>query len=353
MHSRDQISPEGAVQDDSLWLAPVDQPTTVHELAERLLGAYQVDGGTVHMAGCLVEDRLFLRAAAKSENRSVTIFLDGQGNEVDPGTVEMLGMNRTVQLERPPEHAGEVIHWLSALAHQKLITHFPAGERPANIDLATVWCKYAQGKLRFTIGGGSVDLPFSGWTRTLKAPAFVCPHSNEETHHLTATDDGRIVAAEQVAVCEASEQRVLAGDLVTCTVTGRRVLPEYAGQCPVTGETILHGEMQRCKECRQEVSPGAIHEGRCEACANLERVSKADPRLARVLDEHPLLDRWRRWSLSETATSYHLTARRWFRRLLVIVDKESFELRLLATRGSLRSKWDFVDRSQYDIVLHS
>jgi len=145
----------------------------------------------------------------------------------------------------------------------------------------------------------------------------------------------------------------LIGDLVTCAATGQRVLGELAETCPVTGQTVLPAEMVSCGVCRQNVAPAAMHQGVCEACDRLEPVSKADPRLARLLDEHPLLDRWRRWRFSESATAYHVTAHGWLRKLLVVVDKDSLELKLLATGHRLRSDWDVVEPSRYEFVLQS
>mgnify|MGYP001764805059 CR=1 FL=1 len=81
------------------------------------------------------------------------------------------------------------------------------------------------------------------------------------------------------------------------------------------------------------------------------RVSKSDPRMARVLDEHPRLDRWRTWRLAETATVYVLVARRWFSRLLVVVNKETLELRRLATGGGLTSAWHDVAADQWELAL--
>ncbi len=65
-----------------------------------------------------------------------------------------------------------------------------------------IWSHWAAGKLRFTIGNEFVELPFADWASRLKAPTWSCPHSGQPTFHLAATDDGRIVAAEEIATCE-------------------------------------------------------------------------------------------------------------------------------------------------------
>ena len=73
--------------------------------------------------------------------------------------------------------------------------------------------------------------------------------------------------------------------------------------------------------------------------------------MARMLHEHPLLDRWHHWRISETATVYILVACGWFRRLLAVVDKESLELKRLATANRLATAWNVVDPSQHEYVL--
>ena len=351
MHSHNSVSPDRALKDQLLNLAPGDQPNTVHEMAERLLPAYTVEGGTVHLAGCLLDDQLFLRVSARQADRSTVFFLDDKGSKVDPVMVNSLGMNHTVSLDRPPEQAEEAIRRLSQVAREVLALWFGDEDLPRAIEFAPVWCKFAKGKLRFVIGENSVDLSFADWARTLKPPPFVCPHTNHATYHLTVIDDGRIVPVEQVATCQQSRQRVLASELTTCTATGRQVLPKFTETCPVTGQIVLQQEMIPCGICRQKVVPSALRQGHCEACGRLETVSKADPRLARLLGEHPLLDRWRHWCLSESSSAYHLTARGWLRKLLLIVDKDSLDLMLLATGHRFRSGWDVVDRSQYEFVL--
>jgi hypothetical protein len=343
--------PNRALEESLLILAPKDQPNTVHEVAGKLLPAYKIDGGSVRLAGCLLEDRLFLRATAQSADRSVELFLDQDGKEVPPQMVESLGMGETVELDRLPEQSDEAIERLCRRAEQLLRRDFQDDEAVPPFEYASVWCKFAEGKIRFTIGQNSVDLAFADWARSLSPQPIVCPHTNKPTYHLTATDDGRIAAVEEVAACEESGQRVLAQELVTCAATNHRVLPEFAETCPVTNETVLRAKLEPCRVCRQKVSPSALVEGTCEACSRFEPISKADPRLARVLDEYPLLDRWRRWQLAESATAYHLTARGWFRRLFLLIDKESLELKFLATGNRLRSEWDEVEPARYEFVL--
>jgi hypothetical protein len=83
----------------------------------------------------------------------------------------------------------------------------------------------------------------------------------------------------------------------------------------------------------------------------MKSVKKADPRMARVLHEHPALDRWRHWRISETSRVYVLVARGLLRRLLIVVDKETLELRHLATGSRLSGGWTIVEPDQYAYAL--
>lgn len=332
-------------------VAPAQQPTSVQQIAGRLFEAYTVDGGSVHLAGCLLEDRVFVRLDFRAGDLAAEIFLDDRGGEVDRPLVQALGMTETIRLSTPPELLGPEMGPLVQRGTRLFQERLPQHASAELVGATVLWCKFAEGKLRFTLGEQVADLPFAGWARDLRPPAFVCPHTGVSTYHLAATDDGRIVAAEQIDTCAASGRRVLAEELVACSVTGRVVLPEWIATCPVSSESVLDDAMVRCGTCRQRVSPAVLKRNDCAACRRLQRVSKADPRMARLLDEHPRLDRWRRWQISETDIDYILVASGWLKKLLVVADKDSLSLKLLATGTRLWSGFSVVEPSQYEYVL--
>jgi hypothetical protein len=331
--------------------APADQPTQVREVAGRLLSAYTVEGGTVHLAGCMLDDRLFLRFDFAAGERTLRLFLSRDGKLVEQSMVEALGMDDTLPLEKPPEDVKDLMkrfqRQAAAFAQERLGDEPP----PELQDQVAIWCKYATGKLRFTVGDDWADLSFSDWARTLQPPPYVCPFTGEKTYHVGATTDGRIAAAASIERCSETGQSLLKDDLVTCSITGRAVAPELVATCPVTGQQVLQSEMVTCRQCRQEVSPATIQRGLCAACRTLRTVSKADPRMARLLDEHPVLDQWGGWKLSETATVYVLTAGGWLKRLLLVVDKESLDLLLVATGNRLLAGWSEVEPEQVGFAL--
>lgn len=321
---------------------------TVAQITARLFPAYTIQDGRVHLAGCTLEDRLFARLVYRVAGQSVELLVDRDGQEVDAGLRESLHLNQTRPIAKAPPLAGPMVsQFLAAILPAVEKKRFACGERPERVSLVFVWCKYAEGKLRFTIGRQSVDLPFADWARTIQAPPWVCPHTGASTYELAITDDHRIVAAEQIAVCQETGRRVVAAELVTCAATGSRVLSERTSLCPVSGVRVLTHEMVACPQCGEQVSPTAIRHGRCEACHRFQPVSPLDQRLARMIERHPQLDRLRKWKLSETADRYLLMNAGWLRQTLVVIDKESLEMRRVATAYRLQSRWEPVDPQDY------
>ncbi len=332
-------------------LAPADQPHSVHQIADRLFPAYTVDNGCVHLAGCTLEDRLFIRLEFRHAGQPLQVYVDADAAPVPSELVEALGMTELCELPRPPGPFEPDVERLIRAASRLAAQQCSPGGPPQLLAAAALWCKFAEGKLRFEVGPCSVDLPFADWSRTLRPPPFHCPHTSLSTFHLAATDDGRMVAAQRIEVCEETGRRVLTTDLQTCSATGCRALPELIHTCPVTGQRVLKKVMVACVTCQQAVSPNAIRQGQCAACRALRPVAKADPRMARLLDEHPPLDRWRSWKISETSTVYILAATGWFNRLLVVADKDSLELKVVATGNRFSAGWNLVEPSRYDYVL--
>ncbi len=325
--------------------APADQPRSVRELTQRLFPAYTVDGGALHLAGCRLEDRLFLQTTGSGQARAAALTMDDSGRSVDDGFARSLGMDETVAWQRPPEmppdRLEEIVRRSTECARQRWGV---AGE----LDALCIWCKHAEGKLRFTIGDQSVDLPFAGWTRTLEAPPFVCPHSGVASFHIAATDDGRIVAAESIRACEETGRRVPADELVICDATGQAVLADQTRTCPVTERPVLERALVTCSMCCQPVSPTVIQAGRCLACRSTRPIAKDEAPLASFLAAHENLHRWSSWAVSETAEVYVLVAAGWWKRLLVVIGKADMEVRHAALGRRFRGEFSPVGIHEID-----
>ena len=332
-------------------LAPADEPDTAQEIARRMLPAYTVDGGTVRLSECRFVEQLFLRLEFRRGRRTSDLYVDARGRQADPALAAALSGARVVERADCPDVPAERIDRLiqaGVRSARQRLADLPQAEL---VSVACVWCRFVEGTLEFRFGRRALEAALSGWACLLKAPPVACPCTGRRTFHLATTDDGRIAAAEQIEACAETGRRVLADELVTCAATGQRVVPEAAAVCPVTGQTLLRIEMAPCHTCGQEVSREALDRHRCAACRKLRPVSKADPRLVRLLEEYPSLDRWSGWLLAETATVYVFTARRWLRRVLVVADKETLELRRLAGGSRLFSAWTIVPPSRHEAFL--
>lgn len=322
--------------------APENQISSIHAIADRLLSAYTVEGGNVHLAGCRMENRLFVRASAQHAGRSVSFFLNQQGEELDPTLAELLGVEHLQKLEHPPEENGD--HWvepLVQLARQRMIQQFDPKNPPETVDIVAIWCKHVEGRLRFTIDDESVDLPFSDWVRTLRPTPYHSPYSEVESFHLAATDDHRIVPAEAIEICEETGRHVLADELVTCAETGQRLVAELAETCPISGKPVRPEHMIVCEHCGQRVAPSTVDRGWCAACRTRHRVRKSDPRLARLKELNPELNLapWRHWQLAETDHVLVITANRCFKQLLLVADVKTGKLLRRAKRFRPLGHW--------------
>jgi hypothetical protein len=333
-------------------LLPNRQSPSVSELSTRLYAAYEVQGGNVRLAGCALELRPIVhltalcRASAAEAAQPLELFLGDDGLPLEANIAEELNLADFVAGDRPTRFPSSMLNDLVDRARWLLAENCrEAGSKldDATIETEIFWRRFAEGKLRFTIGDQSVVTTFADWADRLLPPAFVCPETGVKTFQVAVTDDGRIVAADEIAVCEQTNRRMLRGETVVCSVTGRRLAADLAQQCPITEQPVQHEQLTTCAICQMKVSPSAIDGHQCRACAASSTVKKSDPRMCLVLGEHPGLDRWRRFRLAETPQAYVLEARSLMQRLLVVVEKQTLEVKRLARRGRFQSAWNDVE----------
>jgi hypothetical protein len=321
------------------FAVPAGHPLSVQPIAGQLFAAYQVDGGHVQLAGCQLDEHLVCRATWTSG----TITYHTAGGETVPDA-----MRASVGLDHLETQSGlgDASPTETALA---MVALCERSEPPRQITL--IQCRHASGKVRFTIGNVSWDLPFAGWTGNFSPPPFVCPHTGVATFHLASTDDGRIAAAEEIVACHRTGRRLLRQELARCAVSGAYVLPQYTITCPVTGEIVEQTALVECATCRQLVSPHALKQGECAACREIAEVSSADVRLAHILEEHPGLAKWRHWKLAETADVFIVQAQGVWQRLLAVLDRRTFHCRHMATGNRVSSGWKAVENDAIRDVL--
>ena len=334
--------------------APVRQPTSAGEIAERLLPAYRVEGGRIRLAGCSLEDRAFFRIYARSPagsrpQRFVEWTIDADGRRVDAQVAAPLGLDQIGPMKgRPPELPATAVAELMRLAeHGAVAAHGPL----EIVAAALLWCKWASGRLRIEFPSACTEIRFSDWAATLEAPALVCPETGRHSHAIGMTDDGRIAALEEIAVCQETSRRTLRRELAECSASHVLALAELVETCPITERPVLRRLLATCGPCGEQVSPAAIADGECRACRSLAVALPSDPRIARVLDEYPALDGWRKWRIAETSQCYVMAGSRLFKRLLVVLDRATLEPRRVATGGRFGKSWTVVPREQWKLEL--
>ncbi|GAB6187458.1 hypothetical protein [Thermopirellula anaerolimosa] len=322
---------------------PSDQPRNVAELAERLLPVYRVEGGTIQLSGCSMDEHLFLRIDFETEEGDERVVLDAGGRFLDLRQISILGLDRTTPLPKPRPVPPGLLEQLWEQGRRRATERGPLGP----LKPAVVWCRYVEGRLRACFGEKLVEVSFSDWARRLQPPALTCPTTGRKTFALTQTDDGRIVAAEEAAVCEETHRVVLRTELIRCEVSGKEVSASLTTRCPVSHHVVLRDRLMPCKLCGQEVSPTVLASGVCAACRDVRPISKTDPRLVRLSAEYPALERSLSWRMSETSTVYIVVSQGWWERLYWVVDKESLRIHRLARSHRFSRQWQFLAPEEY------
>ena len=342
-----------------LHARPREQPHSVSEITERLFSGYQIDGGKIHLGGCQLTDFPFLRltfAAEENSNEVIHLFVAHDGSSIPDQLVVDLGLLDLESAQKPfPRIEETAVNALIAagrrVAAKGASTRDPRAVSSEPLATTLVWVKQANGTLNFTLGEATASLPFSGWAKLIQPKPFVAQHSGASTFHLAATDDGRIDAFEQIVPCDITGTRLLRDELVTCSVTGQRVKQDLTEPCPVSGKPTLIDHFAACPVCQQRVSESVLSAGACNACRSLHKVKHDDPRLVWIMGEHTGLDRWRNWQLAETLDVYIAEASSLLKRLLVVVDKETLQVRHLATASRWAKTWTPVLPEHRDELL--
>lgn len=337
---------------DVVHARPRRQPVSVHELSDRLFAAYEFEGeGTVHLGGCSLEDQPFLRLTyGRTGDELAHIYFAADGSPAEQELIDDLGLDQVVAYgPAPPRPAEAAVHRLLTTAKSLAAKETTLADEP--LAAALVWCKHAEGKLVFQFGDSTAEVAFAGWARSLDAPPLECPETGDASFHIGVTDDGHVAPCEAIGKCEESGKRVLSSNLVRCAASGCRILVELAEVCPVSGEHVLENRLVRCKVCRSRVSPQTLSGGVCRACRGLGKVTKDEPRMARLLGEYPRLDEWPRWKMSETATVYIAVGSTLVKQLLIVLDKDTLEPTYLATGSRLFPGWTPVPATEYERLL--
>ena len=139
---------------------------TVAEISSRLYAAYQVDGGSVRLAGCTIEPQPIVHAGGCCNGIAIELFLLPTGEAIDAPTIDELGLRDTLPVDRAFRINAEAAEQLTAMGRQCVAAECRklGCEIESNTGFVKIiWTCWAAGKLRFTIGSEFVELPFADW----------------------------------------------------------------------------------------------------------------------------------------------------------------------------------------------
>lgn len=331
-----------------LHLCPVDQPQRVTELSQAILGAFDVDNGRKHLAGCTIEDRPLLRLTYVDNGHLVPLHFLPDNTPVDGDTVAAIHLDNVIPHKRQREWGT-----IDDLAYRWIESSKRVSERPGFLSSSMVWCKYATGKVTISVGEQSVSIPFEGWTamladKSLRPPPYKCPDTGIESYKLAVDDDGHLTAAEAISVCYDSGRRLLHSHLKTCPDTQLTAQHEFFEVCAATAEPVHHSAITECSVCQQSVRISQLYHQTCPTCRNLKPLRKVNPTIARILGEYPKLDSWKKWRFAEGKTLCVLVGSNLFQRILLVMDREN--LSILRTAKGNRFSRTWTDVEQIDVV---
>ena len=324
-------------------LRPIDQPSAVHEITSRLFNAYQLEGGSVHIAGCSLEDVPFVRISTldpttTDETRLIHAFYNEQGERLEQEAVVSLGLDHAGPFgDAAPRPADDLLAELIASARHAL---FGSDEFFTQEDsvAALVWVKRVSGRLSFEFGDETVTTEFDDWAKTLTPPPVICPLTRRETYNLTTVEGGAIVAAEEIATSDVTGLSRVSSELLSCSVTGKQGEAEWFGASEVTGKPVLLEHATLCPRCGLQIAESEITTDGCVACDRATKLLASDPRIHAILEHHPQLS-GARWRLAETPTALVLLADGWFTHRAATIDKTTLKLLRYAQRSRFSHVW--------------
>jgi hypothetical protein len=331
---------------------PLDRPLALHEITPQLFQAYTVDGGQMHVAGCRIEDRVFVVCSVPDSDDPTRIWqyvVDDQGHKIAEPLVERLGLLATGPCGgHPPRVSRDQLQHAQQLAQAAV--SLAEVERPLH-SAVIVLPRWASGAVEFELGDERARVEFADWAADLSPPAICGPQTGVATYHLAATSDGRLAAFEQLAVSDVTGHRLLKHELVTCASTGQLVEPELTRHCPVSGQASLDSAFAVCDTCGESVSRVALAGGTCRCCRELAPLVRDSTQLAELLRQFPRLAKFRNLKTGQSERVVVIQATGLWQRLLVVTDRETAQPVRVATATALSRSWNVANRSDWPRLL--
>ncbi|QDU95029.1 hypothetical protein [Lignipirellula cremea] len=330
----------------AMHAAPLRQPVSQHELQPHLLRPFAVEDGSARVVECRLSDRPVLRLSVRSAGEKSPDpvvrhrYFDASGQELSAELLQTLAM----------EPLAPRVKRSSRLTDQKLQAVIDQACETGGLSqdevlaAVVIWCKWAEGHITFRIKGMEAQHPFSNWAQVLVRDAkavepFHCAEASQSSYRISASDDGRITVVEALDVCQASQRRVLAGELEQCTASGQKMLPEFLQTCPACGEKAYRKSISVCRHTQLECCPRCMPGGHADPYEKLHLAFEHHPRLQQLMESHGPFEGWDSWRVGEGAAVSVFTAQQKRNQLLLVVDNNDSRIRHAATRTPWQRVW--------------
>jgi hypothetical protein len=250
---------------------PIDQPTSLSELAGAIYGCYDFPQGQIKISGCVL-DRIPIFAVDGRE--SEWQYVDSTGSRLTSELAQSLGVARTIPCNLAQIGVRPVV-WQALLSQVQDVLRQRNSVNAGESELRqAIWCVWVTGKLTFTFNSESQDLTFAHWGRRLiggpdRPPPFVCPSTGMQDYSIVTTDDGKLTVPAALGRCEVSGARVVMNSLLVSAVSGKTALQKFMQKCSVSGDWILTTEFVLCPTCLQSISPSSRRPEGCAGCHEL------------------------------------------------------------------------------------
>ncbi len=316
---------------------PRDQPESVHELTAALYQPFQVDGGSVHLAGCSIEPVPVVQTVNQNYR-----FLGG--DELDHDLAQSLGVIKTQPCDEPPPHMQQshvqrlISDQLDHLDRKSLL--FSGGREGVTL----IWCNRVQGQLMVEIGESTETISFLLWAKRLvdgldQCPPFHCPQTGRESYHIAADDEGTIATADSIEVCPESGRRLISTKLIPCQISNRRVDPQRLMQCSISGRQFLKRLAADCRQCRNLVDPDTVRRGKCRGCRSWQHVPSHASPVSEICRRWPELSQAKGFKVARTTNTVLLAFRLDGQKWTATFDSKDFDLHGISTFRGWFKPW--------------
>ena len=324
----------------------VDQPASVAELSAVLLSRYQVENGTIRIAGCSIDDDPIFELSTPTEQ--ATSFCDRTGNPIASELADAIGLHNIETVDQIPRHVRPA-EFERDFAHVQNVLLDSAFLQQETQITRVIWAKRALGKITFSIGDANEQVTFDGWTKQLASGKavrfpFICPATKLSGYSIVADGQGKLTVPDAIRVCAITGESRVFTDLVQSSLSDRWAIPESIAMCCFSGDRLIADEKSVCPRCLQEISPTYQKRFGCDGCLRIPSATQDLREKYRALIDSICNEKSKnKIRIRETDARVYLLNRSFWTQSLFIVDKQTATTLLHRRANRWFGGWKIVD----------